>query len=51
MTDNLHPEVSKYMSDLNRRRKNKRGGFNDPKVQAQIQAKRKAKKLGSEAQG
>ena len=35
--------ISEHMSKIAKMRKNKIGGFNDPKVQEQIQAKRKAK--------
>jgi hypothetical protein len=35
--------ISEHMSTIAKQRKNKIGGFNDPKVQAKIQASRKEK--------
>lgn len=40
----VDPVVSKYFSDLSKKRKNNRGGFNDPAIQAKIAKIKKEKR-------
>lgn len=37
----VDPEISKYFSELNKKRKNKAGGFSNPEVQKKALEKRK----------
>lgn len=51
MNKKVDPAISKWYSDISKKRKENVGGFKNPEVQKKIQAAKLKKKLGSEASG
>lgn len=47
----VDPAISKWYSDISKKRKENVGGFKNPEVQKKIQAAKAKKKLGSGAEG